>query len=272
MITLTLLGTGNVQGSPVYGCLCDACERARCEPKYRRRLCSAMLQVAGHTLLIDANRSDLCELFAANSISAILLTHYHMDHVQSLFQLRWSKVAPIPVYQPNDDKGCDDLFKHPGILAFQPANEMGREFCLPSLPDLRITALALNHSKPCNGYLFNYSNATLAYLTDTCELPKATWQALHKARPQYIVIDCSFAPGVVDNNHNNLTQVLAMAKALPQSHWLLTHIGHDLDAYLMQHTPSLPDNITIARDEMTLTLAENQDPEAAISKLDGNAI
>jgi phosphoribosyl 1,2-cyclic phosphate phosphodiesterase len=35
-----------------------------------------------------------------------LLTHYHLDHVQGLFPLRWGVGAPIPVYGPPDDAGC----------------------------------------------------------------------------------------------------------------------------------------------------------------------
>jgi ribonuclease BN (tRNA processing enzyme) len=32
----------------------------------------------------------------------VLLTHYHLDHVQGLFPLRWGVGAPIPVYGPPD--------------------------------------------------------------------------------------------------------------------------------------------------------------------------
>ncbi len=42
-----------------------------------------------------------------------------MDHVQGLFPLRWGVGDKIPVYGPPDEQGCDDLFKHPGLLDFQ---------------------------------------------------------------------------------------------------------------------------------------------------------
>ncbi|MEX0633936.1 hypothetical protein M8494_25840 [Serratia ureilytica] len=41
-----------------------------------------------------------------------------MDHVQGLFPLRWGCGNSILVYGPPDEQGCDDLFKHPGILGF----------------------------------------------------------------------------------------------------------------------------------------------------------
>ena len=50
----------------------------------------------------------------------------------------------IPVYGPPDEQGCDDLFKHPGILAFQPPLA---PFATVELGGMRITPLPLQHSK-----------------------------------------------------------------------------------------------------------------------------
>ncbi len=49
----------------------------------------------------------------------MLLTHYHPDHVQGLFHLRWGCGESIPVYGPKDPQGCADLYRHPGVLDFQ---------------------------------------------------------------------------------------------------------------------------------------------------------
>ncbi len=68
--------------------------------------------------LLDAGRPDLMEHHPAGSFQQVLLTHYHLDHVQGLFPLRWGVGASIPVYGPPDDAGCDDLLKHPGLLDF----------------------------------------------------------------------------------------------------------------------------------------------------------
>ncbi len=117
---LTFLGTGGAQQVPVFGCDCLICQRARREPAFRRRACSAMLNYQGETTLLDAGLPALERRFSAGQIQRFLLTHYHMDHVQGLFPLRWGCGNSIPVYGPPDEQGCDDLFKHPGILAFQP--------------------------------------------------------------------------------------------------------------------------------------------------------
>ncbi|MDO6688067.1 MULTISPECIES: phosphonate metabolism protein PhnP [unclassified Agarivorans] len=248
---LTLLGTGNVQACPLYGCDCLACQRAVKDPSKARHLCSAVLEVNGKQILIDANHPQLQSLFPAGSIDAIVLTHYHMDHVQALFELRWGVAEPIAVYQPNDKQGCDDLFKHPGILQFQQPLSENQAF---ELANINIIPLALHHSKPTLGYLFCSEHGRIAYLTDTLGIPDQSWQQLLRHPPNYVVIDCSHSPLHRSSNHNNLSDVLELAHALPDSQWVLTHISHELDHYLMQHPDCLSANVQVGADGMQLTL------------------
>ncbi|WP_432458961.1 phosphonate metabolism protein PhnP [Agarivorans sp. QJM3NY_25] len=248
---LTLLGTGNVQAAPLYGCDCIACKRAQKNPSLSRQLSSAVLEVNGKCLLIDANHPQLQSRFPANSIDAILLTHYHMDHVQALFDLRWGIADPIPIYQPNDPNGCDDLFKHPGILDFQQANKAYSRF---QLADIEIMPLSLNHSKPTLGYLFSSAQGQIAYLTDTAGIPDPSWQQLLRHQPDYVVIDCSYSPLQHSPNHNNLYDVFEFAHAMPDTQWVLSHIGHELDSFLHQYSGELPSNVQVGHDDMQLTL------------------
>ncbi|AJR05694.1 carbon-phosphorus lyase complex accessory protein [Photobacterium gaetbulicola Gung47] len=158
---------------PVYGCQCIACERARENPVYSLGKTSAYISDQGWNLLIDANAEDLLRRFPAGSIDSIVLTHYHMDHVQSLFDLRWGLNLSIPVFGPDDPVGCDDLFKHPGILDFKAARQPFEHFYWR---DIRITPVPLIHSKPCLGYVFEYRGKRIAYLTDTVDLPEKVKQ------------------------------------------------------------------------------------------------
>src|SRR5690606_41488948 len=89
-------------------------------PMLRRNPWRGLLEMVDVKLMIDAGRTDLCERFAPGELQGIILTHYHMDHVMGLFQLRWGANLTIPVYGPDDPVGCDDLYKHPGILDFRP--------------------------------------------------------------------------------------------------------------------------------------------------------
>ena len=109
-LTITLTGTGSAQLVPVFGCDCAACRRARLQETYRRRPCSAVVKFNDAVTLLDAGIPHLMDDWAAGSFQQFLLTHYHMDHVQGLFPLRWGVGATIPVYGPPDEAGCDDLF------------------------------------------------------------------------------------------------------------------------------------------------------------------
>lgn len=239
------LGTGNARQVPCYGCDCIACTRARSVTDYRRGPCSAKIETDEGTILLDAGLTDLAERFPTGSISAIFLTHYHMDHVQGLFHLRWGKNVSIPVLGPDDPNGCDDLFKHPGILQFlsPPVH-----FEPVIINGISITPLPLNHSKPCNGYLIDSGMHSLAYLTDTLNLPLATQQFLQKMQPQVVVVDCSYPPIPNPKNHNSLTEALDIINTIKPKTAYLTHISHDLDRFFIEQQYHLPANVFLAKD------------------------
>jgi len=168
---LTFLGTGAAGGVPLYGCDCPACERARHDSRYVRRPCSALLESGDTRILLDADLTNLRERYPPGTLSAIVLTHYHPDHVQGLFHLRWGAGDAIPVMGPPDSAGCADLYRNPGLLRFQDL----RKFEPLNIGPLRLTPLALIHSKPTFGYAIEAPGGErFAYLTDTAELPPRT--------------------------------------------------------------------------------------------------
>ncbi|WP_413641471.1 phosphonate metabolism protein PhnP [Oceanisphaera sp. IT1-181] len=251
---LTLLGTGAAGGMPLYGCPCRYCVQAECNAAERREPCSALLEWAGNRLLIDGGLMDLHRRFSPSSLQGILLTHFHVDHVQGLFHLRWGRCAKIPVWCPDDPTGCADLLKHPGCLDFQPPLQHAQSW---QLGELSITPLELVHSQPTLGYVFRLGERRLAYLTDTLGLPPQSSQWLH-ALPTLdaVVIDCSFPPGNdgCNRNHNSLEQVLALRETLRPRQMILTHIGHDFHGWLQQH--ALPNGVVAGWDNMCIVLED----------------
>lgn len=249
---LTLLGSGNAGGVPVYGCDCPACRRAQAQPEYRRGPCSALLETDSGHVLVDAGLPDLKERFPAGSLSHVLLTHYHMDHVHGLFPLRWGKAPAIQVIGPDDPVGCDDLFKHPGLLNFAVTAHHGEAF---SLLGADILPLALNHSRPTLGYRFGPATGSLAYLTDTRGLPEETLAILRREPPKVMVLDCSFPPGQpATRNHNGLDEALDIHERIRPELTLLTHVGHTLDSWLLDKPDALPASVQLARDGMVIDL------------------
>ncbi|MFT6916368.1 MAG: phosphoribosyl 1,2-cyclic phosphate phosphodiesterase [Motiliproteus sp.] len=275
MFEITFTGTGNAGQVPVWGCRCRACIRAVADPSHRRRPCSLAIRTPLGITLIDAGRTDLAERYAFDDIHRIVLTHFHMDHVQGLFHLRWSeRPEKIPVFRPDDPVGADDLYKHPGVLAFQPP-------LVPFEPviweDFSITPLPLEHSKITLGYLLETDGFRVAYLTDTAGLPDDTAAFLSNLSPDtlpagtlptctlpkgslpagtldYLIIDCSEPPRAIPpKNHNDVTRVLEIYRQLQPKKMVLTHISHRLDCWLLDSPQTLPDNVIIARDDMVIS-------------------
>jgi phosphoribosyl 1,2-cyclic phosphate phosphodiesterase len=243
---LTILGSANAAGVPVYGCDCPACDRARRDAAWRRGPCSALLETPAGRLLIDGGQPNLGERFPPGSLQAILLTHYHMDHVHGLFPLRWGQGPSIPVIGPHDPAGCDDLLKYPGMLDFGANASDGQGF---ALLDLEVLPLALRHSRPALGYRCRHGDRSLAYLTDTAGLPPASLATLQAEPPDLLVLDCSYPPRPEgERNHNALNDALELHAAIGPGRTLLTHIGHALDSWLMVNPNALPAGVEPARD------------------------
>lgn len=247
---LTFLGTGDSAQVPVYNCACPACELAQQNDSFRRRPCSVALTLDGEQWIIDSGRMDLCELFPAPNLQGILQTHYHADHAQGLLHLRWGVNLRIPVWGPDDPAGFADLYKHPGILDF---SAVWQAFETRFIQGFAITAVPLKHSRPCFGYVIEKGDFCLAYLTDTIGLPPATYQWLQNKPMNYCIVDCSLPPQpVTPRNHNDVSHTLQMCEGLHIEQLLLTHIGHELDEWLIVHERDLPERVAIAYDGMEI--------------------
>lgn len=243
---MTFLGTGAAGGVPLYGCHCAACERAAVEPHRVRRPCSALIEHAGTRVLVDAGLTDLHERFAPGTLDAIVLTHFHPDHVQGLFHLRWGRGAQLPVLAPPDAEGCADLYKHPGMLDFRRL----AKFEPQRIGALAFTPLPLVHSKPTFGYAVEADDGTrFAYLTDTLGLPPQTEAFLQAWRADGLAIDCSHPPqDAAPRGHNDWPMALAAIASVGPGRAWLTHIGHELDAWIGQVAPPLPERVAVASD------------------------
>lgn len=258
---VTFLGTGGAGGVPRFGCTCPSCQRARDHSQHVRRPCSALVEDGNHKILLDAGLMDLHERFEPGELSAIVLTHYHPDHVQGLLHLRWGKGKSIPVYGPPDPDGFADLFKHPGILDIASL----QAFKALELGDFRLTPLPLNHSKLTFGYAIAHrESARFAYMTDTLGLPQATDDFLRRWRPGHIAVDCSHPPidvsGKAPSNHNDVTAALTMiARSGAKQGWL-THLGHETDGWLIANASALPENVKPASDGLAFDLEAGRSP------------
>ena len=246
---ITFLGTGDAGGVPLYGCDCPACARARAVADFRRRPCTALVEAGDTRILLDAGLTDLTERFPPGSLTAIVLTHFHPDHVQGLFHLRWGVGPSIPIFAPPDTEGCADLYKNHGLLEFRRI----AKFEPMSIGELTLTPLPLIHSKPTFGYAVEDGQGhRFAYLTDTVGLPPRTEEFLMEGEVRDLAIDCTYPPRTDPHNHNDLTQALAIIERVEPHRAWLTHIGHSMDAWLLANAITFPPNVSATRDEQVV--------------------
>lgn len=251
MLEFEFLGTGNAGGVPLWGCHCSACESARQDSRLRRKSASAVIRCGQKATLIDAGITELAEYFRFEEVERVLLTHFHMDHVQGLFPLRWAECGErIPVYRPDDPEGADDLYKHPGAFEFLPPSELFREI---DFGEFSVTPLPLIHSRVTQGLLIRKGNWRLAYLTDTVGLPDQTLEHLQAYPLDELVLDCSEPPREAPpRNHNDLNAALSTWRETGAKRLWLTHISHRLENWLMEGG-KLPDGVAPAYDGLILS-------------------
>ncbi|MCB1687682.1 MAG: MBL fold metallo-hydrolase [Halioglobus sp.] len=170
------------------------------DPK-RSGACIAV--VAGKQLfIVDAGTNGLRNLvrmrYPAGDIEAVLLTHFHSDHIDGLGEMatiRWvngANTKPLPVIGPQGVqkivKGFNMAYQQDSIYrnehhgdAVAPLSGFGmvaRPFPVPTAGeletvyeegDVRIQALLVDHDpvKPAVGYLFNYKDRSVLISGDT---------------------------------------------------------------------------------------------------------
>jgi phosphoribosyl 1,2-cyclic phosphate phosphodiesterase len=176
-----------------------------------------------------------------------------------LFHLRWGQGPRLSVLTPPDSRGCADLYKHPGLLDFKRL----QKFEPVVLGELTITPVPLIHSRVTYGYCFESAAGRVAYLTDTAGLPPNTERYLKSWSADVLVLDCTHPPQAQrPRNHNDLGVARAVRDAVAPKRTILTHIGHDLDAWMIQHPNARGDDMEIAHDGLCVAPAVGICPDA----------
>ena len=246
---LTFLGTGTSMGVPVIGCRCAVCTSD--DPRNRRLRTSAVLEVAGLTLLFDAGPDLRQQALAAGltRVDAVLLTHAHADHISGLDDLRplnFAQRSSIPLYGSSATLAFvrgrfDYAFANGSDGSTRPALELV-EICAERpfrIGPVDVLPFDVQHG---TWTITGFRVGRLGYVTDASAIPPAS--LAHLRGLDTLVLNALRL--TAHPTHFSVDEARQIVAELRPRRALLVHMTHDLDHAAVNAT--LPDNLRLAYD------------------------
>lgn len=247
---LIFLGTGTSMGTPVIGCRCPVCTSP--DRRNRRMRTSALIQVDGQNLLIDAGPDFRNQALAANinSLAAVLLTHSHYDHVAGLDDLRplieWG--SAMPIY--SDERTLVDVrerFSYAFVVSSEGSTRpemklipVGGPFCIGPTT---IIPIPIQHG---TWTITSYRVGNLGYVTDASAIPPASMEQLRDLN--VLVLNAlRYKPYPT---HFSLEEALTVIADLRPRRAFLVHMNHHIDHAVV--TAHLPPGVALAYDGLSI--------------------
>ena len=249
---LTFLGTGSESGVPVYGCNCKACQRALVVRDYHRLPSALLVESGGMQMLINAGITDLTTRFPPGTLQYILLTSTQISHVQGLFQLRWGENTSIEVIAPKGIPDCIDLWERKGILQITTSITPFAEL---EIKNLRVVPVPLQQEENHFGYVVRNQKSIFAYMSKIHDIPQATLDYLDGTQLDLLVVNCVYPPqkdGM--RSIDDINAAMALHQRVRPTKSILTGIGHQLDLWAIDNEETLPTNMMLAADRLTLAV------------------
>jgi len=246
---LLFLGTGTSTGVPQIGCQCKICKST--DNKDKRLRASVLLTEGNRKILIDCGPDLRQQLLLnnVNSLSAILLTHDHYDHVGGLDDVRplgdtqlYAEKRVLAVIQRNMPYCFVDL-KYPGVPRIHLHEISETEFFID---DIRVIPIRIMHAKlPILGFRVGQ----LAYLTDMKTISE---QSIDKLQGLDVLVMNALRINT-HVSHLSLNEAIEIAQKIGARKTYFTHMSHDIGLNA-EVNRLLPENIQLAYDGLKLNI------------------
>ena len=258
---VTVLGSGTSQGVPIVGCICPACSSV--DPKDKRLRVSLYIetdkQINGKPLriLIDTSPDFRQQMLVNNitDIDAVLYTHYHVDHIMGLDDIRQINQLHKKYVELYANEETAYRIKQTFSYIFDENTYKGGGIPLVNLHEIDLrpfdvmgqTVIPIEYKHgPTTVYGFRIEN--MAYMTDCNYIPDSEYKKLHGLK--VLIIDALRYRK--HETHFSVDEALEAAKRINAEKTYFTHMTHDIvhaEAGL-----KLPENIEFAYDGLQLEI------------------
>lgn len=250
---ITVLGSGTSQGIPVIACECEVCNST--DPKDNRLRSSILIEHNGENFCIDTGPDFRQQMLInrVNSLSAILFTHEHKDHIAGMDDIRafnFKQNLPMDVFCTVEvEEALRREFYYvflkdgyPGIPQVNLNRIDSNPFTLSS--GLKVTPIEVMHYKmPVKGFRFG----DFTYITDAKTIAP---EELEKVRgTKVLIVNALRLESHI--SHFNLEEALAFVNEINPEKAYLTHISHLFGTH-EQITDMLPENVFALYDGMVI--------------------
>jgi len=253
---VTILGCGTSGGVPRVGGVWGACDPNN--PRNRRLRPSILVESGDTAILVDTSPDLRQQLLNAEvcRLDAVLLTHFHADHLHGIDDLRpinRAINAPLDLYA--DAATLETVGQRFGYV-FEPLAENATMYYKPTLNPqtigdgdrLSIGGIDIEVFDQDHGYCrtLGFRFGPIAYSTDVVELPESSFEALDGIHTWVIGT-------LVDKPHEthaHVDKALQWIDRIRPKRAVLTHLGLGFDYDTLSER--LPDGVEAAFDGMIL--------------------
>ena len=250
---ITILGSGTSQGVPMIACDCHVCKSEDIRDKRLRS--SIMISQNGENHVVDSGpdfRQQMLK-YEVKTLSSILFTHEHKDHVAGLDDVRGFNYKE----SRNMEVFCTDrveealkrefhyIFsenKYPGVPRLNINNISTDNFILPGGIEVQPIQI-MHYMMPVLGFRFG----DFTYITDAKTISKVEIEKVKGTK--ILIVNALHQKEHV--SHFNLEEALDFIKVVNPEKTYLTHISHTFGTF-NEIQKMLPKNVFVAYDGLII--------------------